>query len=229
MLLWIESKQLEFQSQGMAQSDKYFRSRKDLIYEFKIQERFVVSFMNEIAGRKFEFYKPLASTFRILFHHKGANKSLLKQLEMVEKIDMVSTCSVFDPSNIFPSLGLLGMRVTSDYAGYFPKEIPSEFKTVSFDKWWSEEIVLNDSEREKWTRKDLVMYAADQDGGSHVDPGIDKKYHQLAYMNSIGLKFFHGEGNEGINMENPIPACLWQIGLEFCKSMEIFRNRNSFV
>lgn len=210
----------------MDQSEKHQRSREELLAEFRSQEKFVVFYMNQIAERHFDFYKPLASSFRILFYHQGSNKSLLHQLGMVDKIDMVSTCSGFDPSNILPFLGLLTLRVGSNAASYFPKEIQSEFKTLPFEKWWSEEIVINDSNRHKWTRKDLVTFAANQDGGSHVDPRINLKYYQLAYQNSIGWKFVKGKESEGIDMDNPIPASLWQIGLEFLKSMEIFRKMN---
>lgn len=211
----------------MDQSEKHQRSRKELISEFRSQEMLVASMMNELAGGKLEFYKPLASCFRILFHHHGRNKSLLNQLEIVEQIEMVSTSSNFDPSNIFPFMGLLTMRVGSNAASYFPKEIQNEFKTLKFDKWWSEEIVINDSNRHKWTRKDLVTYAAEQDGGSHVDPKVDLKYYQLAYQNSIGWKFFQRKEWEGLDMDNPIPANLWQIGLEFFKSIEILRKRDT--
>jgi hypothetical protein len=190
---------------------------------------FVVSNMNYIAGGMFQFYKPLASAFRILFYHQGANISLFNQLGVEDEIQMVSTANEFDQKNILPFLGLLGLTIESENATYFPKGIPSEFRTLKFEKWWTEEIVINDSEKQRWTRKDLIAFAANQDGGSHVDPGIDKKYYQLAYLNSIGIKFFQGKDTKGKNLENPIPACLWQIGLEFLETMKIFRRKNPLI
>ncbi|OOG70635.1 hypothetical protein B0E43_18800 [Algoriphagus sp. A40] len=118
------------------------------------------------------------------------------------------------------------MRVESTQASYVPHEIHSEFRTLSFERWWSEEIVISDSLRHQWTRKDLVAFAADQDGGSHVDPRIDQKYYQLAYQNSIGWKFFQGGESHGRDMDNPVPVSLWQIGIEFLKSLELSRRKN---
>lgn len=211
----------------MNPSDKYQRTRQEILAEFESQEKFLVFYMNQIAGRQFDFYKPLATTFRILFHHHGSNKSLLNQLGIEEKIEMVSTSNHFEPSSIISFLGLIGVRVESNSAFYIPHEMPNAFRTIPFEKWWSSEIVINDSSRKKWTRKELVTFAANQDGGSHVDPRIDLKYYQLAYQNSIGWKFFKGSESEGVGLDNPIPASLWQVGLEFLKSLEIFRKKNS--
>ncbi len=210
----------------MSQSEKYQRPRSEILAEFKSQEKFVVFYMNQIVEGDFDFYKPLAASFRILFHHQGANKSLLNQLEITDKLEMVSTSGRFNPSSITPFLGLLFMRLESTHAYYVPHEIPDEFRTLSFEKWWSEEIVISDSLRHKWTRKDLVSFTANQDGGSHVDPRIDQKYYRLAYANSIGWKFFQGRESQGKDMDNPVPPSLWQIGIEFLKSLELFRRKN---
>lgn len=210
----------------MSYPEKHQRTRQEIMVEFRSQEKFVVYYMNQISGRNFDFYKPLASSFRILFHHHGANKSLLNQLEIENKIEMVSTSSRFDPKNILSFLGLLSVGVESDKSYYFPNNIPNEFTTISFEKWWSEEIVISDSKNHRWTRKQIVTFAADQDGGSHVDPRIDKTYYQLAYQNSVGWKFFQGKNSKGKDLDNPIPPSLWQIGREFLKSIEIFRNSN---
>lgn len=211
----------------MNQSDNHQRSREELIAEFRSQEKLIVFFMNQIAERQYDFYKPLAASFRILFHHKGSNKSLFNQLHIEGKIEMVSTSNRFDPDNLLPFFGLLGVEVKSNSSSFIPHGISNEFRTLAFEKWWSKEVVINDTNRNSWTRKDLVTFAANQDGGSHVDPKIDVNYYQLAYQNSIGWKFYQGKESLGKNMDNPIPANLWQIGFEFLKSMEIFKQKNS--
>ena len=205
---------------------KYFRSRDEILSEFRFQESFVLNNMNAIVEIGPEFHKQLALNFRTLFHDTKLSISTFKQLELTERVKMVSTCSKFDPKNILSFIGLAHLRVTSEVGFYKPKEIPESFKTISFKKWWEEEIVLNDLNMEKWTRKDLVLHVANKDGG-HIDPTLPFKYYSLAYKNSMGINFFNGASGKERALENPIPACLWQVGLEFNLSLDIFRKTNS--
>lgn len=208
--------------------DKYIRPKEEVVKEFQTQEKFVFFNMNHIAEGESDFFKLLATNFRILFHHQGANKSLFNQLGIQDIIQMVSTCSEFSSNNLLAFNGLVSVRVGSEIANYIPHDIPSKFRTLNFQKWWEEEIIICDSAREKWTRKRLVIHAADKDGGSHLDPSLPFDYYKLAYQNSIGLKFFKGKFDSGKDLENPLPAYFWQIGREFLKSMEIFRKSNNF-
>lgn len=205
----------------------YKRSREEIKTEFQTLLKFITLNMNIIAGGERDFYKQLAGNFRILFHNHGKNsKSLFNQLEIDDKIEMVSTCTEFMPNNLISFNGLCFMRVEHGLGCYGPNGIPSRFKTISFQKWWDQEIVIDDSNHERWTRKDLIMNTADKDGGSHVDPSLPMNFHKLAYQNSIGWKFFHSGVGDGKNLENPLSTCLWQIGIELFESLKIFQRVN---
>jgi hypothetical protein len=54
-----------------------------------------------------------------------------------------------------------------------------------FDVWWSATI-LADLQRRLISRKELVLTAANQDGGVHVDPKLDRTYADLSKNNSLG-------------------------------------------
>mgnify|MGYP003657387728 CR=1 FL=1 len=206
---------------------KYRRTKEEVKLEFHSILKFINFNMNIIASGERDFYKQLAGNFRILFHNHGKNsKSLFNQLEIDDKIEMVSTCTEFNPNNIMPFNGLCLMRVEHDFACYGPIGIPNSFKTLSFEKWWNQETVINDSGHVKWTRKDLIMNTADKDGGSHVDPSLPMNFHRLVYQNSIGWNFFKSGKGEGKNLENPLSPCLWQIGIELFESLKIFQRFN---
>lgn len=209
-------------------SQNYQRSREEIKREFQTLLKFINFNMDIIAKGDRDFYKQLAGNFRMMFHNRGNNsKSLFNQLEIDEKIEMVSTCSEFIPGNFFSFNGLCFMRVEHDNGYYLPIGIPANFKTISFQKWWSQEIVINDSDHEKWTRKDLIMNTADKDGGSHVDPSLPMSFHKLAYQNSIGWRFFNSGTGNSKDLENPLPACLWQIGIELFESLKIYQRVNN--
>lgn len=56
---------------------------------------------------------------------------------------------------------------------------------MDFADWWTQPVFVDQSGR-KLTRKDLVMTAANQDGGAHVDPALNASYAELAKKNSLG-------------------------------------------
>jgi hypothetical protein len=49
-----------------------------------------------------------------------------------------------------------------------------------------------DDKKNKFTRRDIVTYVANQDGGAHVDPELDESYATLTKMNSLGWTDYNG-------------------------------------
>ncbi|MFH1140294.1 MAG: hypothetical protein V1724_01180, partial [Chloroflexota bacterium] len=56
-----------------------------------------------------------------------------------------------------------------------------------FNKWWGE-VVIKDKDGRRFTRRDLVLGLADKEGGTHVDPTLDKEYAMLSRFNSQGWR-----------------------------------------
>lgn len=52
------------------------------------------------------------------------------------------------------------------------------FRPLPFPEWWSEGVFW-DPKRGPMSRKHLILVAADQDGGGHVDPKLDEAYAHL--------------------------------------------------
>ena len=74
-------------------------------------------------------------------------------------------------------------------------------KLVPFDTWWNK-IVIVDTKRDRFTRKDIILTISNTSGGAHVDPYLDEAYANLTKHNSMGWRYKVGniEG-DFINIE----------------------------
>jgi hypothetical protein len=88
---------------------------------------------------------------------------------------------------------------------------------VSFETWWNSAVFV-DTKKNRFTRKDLVVTLADQDGGAHVDPGLDQKYYELTRQNSLG---WHRSCHDGTwaALTNPHYAAVRQISHEVLSTL----------
>jgi uncharacterized protein YchJ len=89
-------------------------------------------------------------------------------------------------------------------------------KWVSFSRWWNS-IVFVDTERRALSRSKLVLTAANQDGGAHIDCALDEVYHALSRQNS--LRWFFTDGERQIEPGGPEKAAIRQIAHETLKSL----------
>jgi hypothetical protein len=70
-----------------------------------------------------------------------------------------------------------------------------------------------------FTRKDLVLSIANQDGGAHVDPQLDEDYAGLTRKNSIGW-VAEIDGKIIPNESNPALASIRQIAYKVLESLK---------
>lgn len=143
----------------------------------------------------------IATSLRIIFHNKGRNVSLVAHLGLGDKKVLSSSRGYGDwrdylahqldlssPSPI-RMLPLLGDR----------------FIELSIEDWWSKEPVFTYRAQE-YSRKMIILSAADKDGGTHVDKELEKYYEFLcAGEYAIGVT-----GNLEYNGEPPFPQGLTQ-------------------
>ena len=86
---------------------------------------------------------------------------------------------------------------------------------LMFNDWWNE--IIFDDKKNKFTRRDIVTYVANQDGGAHVDPELDESYATLTKMNSLGWTDYNG--NKPLN--NPAYQAIRTIANEVLYSIAI--------
>lgn len=120
--------------------------------------------------------KRLAVSIRVLLHDTDKSYSLLNQLNRKD-IKFYDTSFTFNPNNILTHGGLTAISTTpsqpSQYVALLDNLPPNVIQQVDFDEWWNK-VIFVDNKRQQLTRKQLVIIAANQDGGAHVDPKIDE-------------------------------------------------------
>ena len=119
----------------------------------------------------------MATTIRILMHDTRSQVSLLTHLG-AWGINLLSTCRQASPNAVLFSgmgiheIGLEGGRLRPNLGDDETWSIPAK-------DWWSQVIfVLPPGTR--ITREQLVLTAANKDGGAHVDRKLTPEYERLA-------------------------------------------------
>jgi hypothetical protein len=125
--------------------------------------------------------KRLAATLRLLLHDEARSISLLSQLGLKEAL-FFDTAGDVHPANLAPTFGLTQVRFANNKARYVaPLDRPTNRGVwiIPFKFWWRK-VVISVPGDFQLTRADLILIMANQDGGVHVDPGLDERYHRLS-------------------------------------------------
>jgi hypothetical protein len=164
--------------------------------------------------------KRLAGTLRTLLHDTEQSHSLVGQLGQKNRVwlkDFVDTAVKYDPANLFPHGGLVFIAIGAPRTRYVAMldDVPMT-RLLPFSDWWNAPVFI-DNARNVLSRKDLVLIAANQDGGTHVDPALDERYDRLAHENALGYTAI----DDGIArpMEGPEKAAIRQIAHEVLKTL----------
>ena len=144
------------------------------------------------AGKEHEA-KRLAVPIRTLVHNTRGSTALLKHLKVQKRIGWVDRGPPDPPpGSIVISFGLcvIYARLDIGESRYVPAMkwlAPDRLHPpVSFEDWWRRSI-LGDAQGNKFSRADLVLSVANQDGGAHIDAALEERYRQLTRDNSLGI------------------------------------------
>jgi hypothetical protein len=173
----------------------------------------VISFDNGFDGEA----KRLATTIRVLLHDTRYSKSLLGQLGMKNQ-SYWDTATGWEENEVFDA-----MLVLKHYDGKTATYRPVLDRTIKpmlqcdFETWWNRSVFI-DKNKNVFTRKDLVLTVADQDGGAHIDPALEEKYVALSRRNSLGWSYAGEDGQRSLG--GPERAAIRQISHELLKSLK---------
>lgn len=130
--------------------------------------------------------KRLSLTVRVLLHSTRRQASLLQQLDVLETMRFQDSAGDLSPDNLVPESPMTQMEVGPANRFLPLLDESTSFRPVqyrSFTEWWHQPIV-EDSRKQKFDRKSLILTMADRDGGAHVDTKIDALY-RLFRLGSI--------------------------------------------
>lgn len=199
-------------------NQKQFQSESELRQHFEDQLAFLeqssTSFDRGYEGEA----KRLAVSIRVLLHDKGQSRSLLGQLGLKDTLYW-DTSTGFEKGTDLFDITIVAKFFDGVKAKYCPvfDKTPVLMVQTEFEKWWNTPVI-RDAQNQTFTRKDLVLYVADQDGGAHVDPALDERYAALSRNNSLGWSYYEGAVKKSLGM--PERASIRQITHELLKTFK---------
>ena len=143
------------------------------------------------------------------------SKSLYRQLN--KNMTFLSNTDLYSPANLLSSWTLLSIKFDKNNIEYVPhlEKLSSPTFLLRFDDWWNE--IIFDDKKNKFTRKDVILFVANQDGGAHVDSSFDEAYAQLTKLNSLGWVGI----DERIPLNNPAYQAIRAMANEFLFSWNL--------
>jgi len=168
--------------------------------------------------------KRIAVATRILVHDTDKSISLLTQLNAKNSLEFIDTSFEFSPSNLMSHEGLTYQRSNNVKTVFMP--ILDEFnnaRLVNFPCWW-DETIIKPQDNVTFSRKDIVLYLANKDGGAHIDPDIEGKFDKLQKLEATGW-FHETPGHSSLILGIEL-ASVRQIGHELLATLKRYRAQN---
>jgi hypothetical protein len=162
--------------------------------------------------------KRLAVAIRVLVHDTSSSRSLLTQLGRKNTL-FADTAAPLNSKNLLPEASLVGISMGPAGVRYYAPlgDHPCGERRVPFERWW-DGPVLRDEQRALLTRRDLVLTAANQAGGAHVDPGLDGAYARVSRGDTMA--FVVGNGHTERLLLGVELASIRQIAYEVLKTLD---------
>ncbi|PKE63134.1 hypothetical protein [Macrococcoides caseolyticum] len=196
----------------------YKLNDKELLEHWEDQLTFIQSSIVNFDNGNENEARRIATSLRIMFHQTRLSKSLFHQLKLNHKLFLWSSGGLYTPSNLLSSWTLLKLKQDINGLSYEPLGLDNERTFyLCFDDWWNE--IIFDDKKNVFTRKDVITFVANQDGGAHVDDSLGQKYAELVKHNSLGWS--DGWGNAVSN--NPVYNAIRQIAQEVILSYDKFK------
>ncbi|HCY75943.1 MAG TPA: hypothetical protein DHV28_08470 [Ignavibacteriales bacterium] len=111
-----------------------------------------------------------------MFYDTENSHSIINQLNKKENINLLSTLSIVLPE-LEDGFQMIHIPIMLTPMGVDP--IPDNLdqsKFLKVDEWWNEVVMI---QLNSFKRKDIILSAANQDGGAHVDIEPSKKTVEL--------------------------------------------------
>ena len=145
----------------------------------------------------------IATARRILLHDTSRSVSLLKHLGFKDRIKLNSSCYPPPPSVLW----FEGMcRLTLEVSGHDVRrqldpvldEEAHPHVPVPIQEWWEMPVYVrtrlvrnssgqDETEETFLRRRDIILAAANKDGGAHVDEKLEPNYERLAASGALGM------------------------------------------
>lgn len=167
----------------------------------------------------------IATIIRVLIHNTKSSTSLLKHLNATT-INLATSTTDPSPQTI-SYMGMGAIRYENGQIKYLPNLGLLPFSGhVPVSKWWDQVVMVVDKGH-RITRKQIVLGAANNDGGAHVDSKLNKEYEALAQDGVMGVICSTSGGVESREPTRDVHLLsLRQMAFELLNSPELLKLTN---
>ncbi|MFB9127787.1 hypothetical protein E2553_40250 [Paraburkholderia dipogonis] len=165
----------------------------------------------------------IAQALRVILNSSGRDSVSLAAQVGATQWRFIDSSAPFPETNQATYSGLMYVQI--DFGAKPPAMRPLPVfdkqprRLVRFADWWAVSPVICDNTRSKFNRRQLVCWMANEDGGSHVDPGLTAAYHHLSRGNALGWSL-QMPGAEPIPLMGSIDASIRQIAHEALRTFQ---------
>lgn len=202
---------------------KYKLNQEDLQIHWNDQLGFINSSIEQFDKGNESEARRIATSLRIIFHKSRSSNPLISQIDSRKNFYIWSSGGIYIPVNSVSSWTLLSLSIDKCGINFKPQsDLEKTIVLLKYLDWWNE--IIFDDKYNVFTRKDIIGFVANQDGGAHVDSDLDEKYAALTKHNSLG--WTDQNGNKARN--NPAYNAIRQIAQELLISDYIY-NMGSYT
>lgn len=166
----------------------------------------------------------MAARFRVLFHDKDRQVSVMTHLHKKSTLRLLSTAVVLRPGGSRFALISANLSLEPERFDYTPKLANStRSMVVPFTRWWDGETIFErPAPAGATTRMKLILEAAETDGGAHVDADLRPEYRHLVEGAGLAINLNPDIGEPRTEVfQNAHLASLRQMAYEVLKSPDI--------
>jgi len=171
----------------------------------------------------------VATQLRVIFHTGNkSRRSLLQHLNALRTSPLSTTEGFSEPYMGNTLFGLGSLRSTSDGTSVTVRYGPGfdnalTHKEMKFDRWWNQVVFVRDADT-RLTRKDIVLDAANTDGGTHVGRELTPEYEKLSAPGTLGeIVERDNEGERRTPVTDLHFVAIRQMGYEVLHSPELLK------
>lgn len=163
----------------------------------------------------------IATTVRTLCHQTSKSSSLFSHLKATD-VRVLSTGEIVPPGRKFwPNLTVIRLSPQLGIAEFAPKlDAANTKRSIRLNEWWRGDPAYILDAREI-SRRELVLGAANKDGGAHVDVALDPTYERLLAGAGARMTTTTVAGSREMPFRFGHLAALRQIGFELLNSPEV--------
>lgn len=186
LLLWKEVRKIA-RKKKQGEVD---RNVSDYLDSLNEQMEFIVNACKLYDEGNYFYAKQIATHIRVLVHDTKQSISLFNLMEKKDTMKFCSTASfpkkaVLHISFISPVNKVIDGKSEHTFVPNLNESgSKSNKKWVNFETWYDQKVLV--SGENTFTRKDMILYLANKDGGAHIDPYIEERYYKI----SKGLESF---------------------------------------